>query len=216
MVREEGLTMRELILISPRCNEEKNIIGQWKHKSIFCDVVSDGRITLETKQGLVFIDFGDSESMYPFYDEEGNDFDIRNYFLYCISFSDLAFVKDFLNQTKFDKGCKLDNDHGMIIDYKDLKYTKGFFDCYSWGLDSNDVEKAHRYCTANEGLLSESTVCGCFYCLKVFAPSEIENWINDRDGKTAICPYCSIDSVLPGNRVDLSKSFLNQMHKAWF
>ena len=125
-------------------------------------------------------------------------------------------MKDFLNQTKFDKGCKLDNDHGMIIDYKDLKYTKGFFDCYSWGLDSNDVEKAHRYCTANEVLLSESTVCGCFYCLKVFVPSEIENWINDRDGKTAICPYCSIDSVLPGNRVDLSKNFLNQMHKAWF
>ena len=208
--------MRELILISPRCNEEKNIIGQWKHKSIFFYVFSDGRITLDTKQGLIFIDFGDSESMYPFYDEEGNDFDIRNYFLYCISFSDLAFVKDFLNQTKFDKGCKLDNDHGMIIDYKDLKYTKGFFDCYSWGLDSNDVEKAHRYCTANEGLLSESTVCGCFYCLKVFAPSEIENWINDRDGKTAICPYCSIDSVRPGNRVDLSKNFLHQMHKAWF
>ena len=74
--------MRELILISPRCNEEKIIIDQWKQKSIFCDVVSDGSITLETKQGLIFIDFGDSESMYPFYDEEGNDFDIRNYFLY--------------------------------------------------------------------------------------------------------------------------------------
>lgn len=82
--------------------------------------------------------------------------------------------------------------------------------------ESKDVEKAHRYCTANEGLLSESTLCGCFYCLKVFDPGEIKTWINDRDGKTAVCPYCGIDSVLPGNKVDLSEDFLRQMHNVWF
>ena len=79
-----------------------------------------------------------------------------------------------------------------------------------------DVDKAHRYCTANEDLLSESSVCGCFYCLKIFEPREIKFWIKDRDGRTATCPYCSIDSVLPGNRVDLSEEFLKQMHERWF
>ena len=208
--------MRDLILMSPRCDEEKNIIEQWKSRALFCDVVSEGRITMETPEGHLFVDFGNSESVYPLYEEDGLDFDIRNYYLYCISFSDLEFLKGFLKQTKFDENCKLDNDHGMIIDYQDLDSARGFFDYYSWGLDADDVDQAHRYCTANESLLSESSVCGCFYCLKVFDPCEIETWINDREGKTAICPYCSIDSVLPGNRVDLSEEFLKQMHKRWF
>ena len=36
----------------------------------------------------------------------------------------------------------------------------------------------------------------CFDCLKTFAYDEIVRWTDD--DQTAICPYCSIDSVLPG------------------
>ena len=207
--------MRDLILISPRCDEEKNIVEQWNDQSVFCDVVSDGRIYLETEQGHLFIDFGNSESMYSAYDEENIDFDIRKFYLYSISFSDLAVIKEFLIQTQFSDGCKLDNDHGMIIDCQDIITANGFFDCYSWGLDSDDVMMAHRFCTANESELHESGSCGCFSCLKIFQPSEIDSWINDRDGKTALCPYCFIDTVLPGNRVNLTESFLKEMNRVW-
>jgi hypothetical protein len=74
----------------------------------------------------------------------------------------------------------------------------------------------HRFCTSNEADLAVSEVCGCFYCMKIYSPSEITNWINDSDGKTAVCPHCGIDSVLPGNRVELSKDFLKKMHEVWF
>ena len=127
--------MRDLILISPRDDEEKSIIEQWKHRSLFCGVVSDGRITLQTEKGHIFIDYGDSESMYPYYEKEEIDFDIRKFYLYCISFSDLEFVKEFLMTTQFSSGCKLDNDRGMIIECKDIASAKGFFDRYSEGLE---------------------------------------------------------------------------------
>jgi hypothetical protein len=35
---------------------------------------------------------------------------------------------------------------------------------------------------------------GCFYCLKIFSPAEIEEWTLDG---CALCPHCGIDSVLP-------------------
>lgn len=43
--------------------------------------------------------------------------------------------------------------------------------------------------------LEASEACGCYFCLKIYNPNEIDEWIDDE--QTAICPYCGIDSVLP-------------------
>lgn len=40
-----------------------------------------------------------------------------------------------------------------------------------------------------------SQFVGCFYCCKTYAPSEIIEWVDSQ--KTAICPKCGIDSVVP-------------------
>ena len=48
----------------------------------------------------------------------------------------------------------------------------------------------------NREILEKSELVGCFYCLKIFNPSEIKEWIDDE--QTAICPYCGIDSVMAG------------------
>lgn len=84
--------------------------------------------------------------------------------------------------------------------------------------DDSELEAAHKYCTANEADIMESKQCGCFYCGKLFDPKEtaVEYWINDRGGRTACCPFCGIDSVLPGNRVGLSNGFLVKMNEYWF
>ena len=55
--------------------------------------------------------------------------------------------------------------------------------------------KAHDFSTGHRKRLLQDRKCGCFYCLKIFAPKEIRNWIEDVGG-TAICPYCGIDSVI--------------------
>lgn len=51
--------------------------------------------------------------------------------------------------------------------------------------------KAHEFSAGHRKRLLQDRKCGCFYCLKIFAPKEISNWIEDVGG-TAICPYCGM------------------------
>ena len=38
--------------------------------------------------------------------------------------------------------------------------------------------------------------CGCFYCLHVYAATEVIDWIDD--GETPLCPHCGVDAVMLG------------------
>lgn len=81
------------------------------------------------------------------------------------------------------------------------------------------LDNLHSKCTANHDILNNSNICGCFYCLKIFNPDEIEFWINDPAGKTALCPYCTIDSVIPESGCgdyELNTDLLKKMNKYWF
>ena len=79
-----------------------------------------------------------------------------------------------------------------------------------------DLVEAHRAARNNKADLAKSDKCGCFYCLSVYNPSEIVRWVDS--GRTAICPKCSIDSVLaPGSGWPADDAdFLEQMYKRWF
>ncbi len=61
-------------------------------------------------------------------------------------------------------------------------------------------------------------MCGCFYCLKTFPPSEIEQWTDEPNGgSTAICPKCGIDAVIgDASGYELNDQFLFAMHHWWF
>ncbi len=41
------------------------------------------------------------------------------------------------------------------------------------------IVAAHAHCTGNRGALGRSAQCGCFFCLEVFAPVEIVEWIDE-------------------------------------
>ena len=82
--------------------------------------------------------------------------------------------------------------------------------------------KAHHYSSGNKPALEKDELCGCFYCLKVFSPKEITEYIQnddvaiDKEG-TALCPYCGVDSVLPqSSGFPLTNEFLKRMHRKWF
>jgi len=80
----------------------------------------------------------------------------------------------------------------------------------------NSVVEAHEYCTNNKEGLQNDSICGCFYCLKIFPPTEITEWIEDTKG-TALCPYCGIDSVIgESSGYPITKEFLEEMQKYWF
>jgi hypothetical protein len=76
-------------------------------------------------------------------------------------------------------------------------------------------KSAHKDCGSGnnhrERVLASEKV-GCFYCLTIFAPAEIDEWT---PGGCALCPYCGIDSVLP-NSENLTPEFLQEMKRYWF
>ena len=80
---------------------------------------------------------------------------------------------------------------------------------------TEDHISAHEWSSYHRGTLRESEACGCFYCLEVFPPSEIEDWTDDDD--TALCPKCGIDSVISSvSGYPIERSFLQKMHDHWF
>lgn len=84
-------------------------------------------------------------------------------------------------------------------------------------MDNVNLDQAHRYSMNNQVEIEKSNTCGCFYCREIFAPSEIKNWINDKQWKTAQCLYCLVDSVIGDvSGYSINTKFLDAMHKEWF
>lgn len=80
----------------------------------------------------------------------------------------------------------------------------------------SDHIEAHKYSSNHKEQLSKDTKCGCFYCLTIFSPKEISDWVEDISG-TAICPYCDIDSIIgESSGYPITKEFLEEMKKYWF
>ena len=64
----------------------------------------------------------------------------------------------------------------------------------------NDTEKVIRnHATElshnNADEIHDFTVCGCYFCLAEFKGKYIHEYVDD--GKTVLCPYCGVDSVIP-------------------
>src|SRR5690242_9430689 len=84
------------------------------------------------------------------------------------------------------------------------------------------LSAAHAHCALHRAEVERSEVCGCFYCEAIYPPSEIAQWIQDRNvvrnatGETAICPRCGIDSVIgSASGYPIDSAFLKQMHARW-
>lgn len=57
--------------------------------------------------------------------------------------------------------------------------------------------------------IEEVGIASCYYCFKTFKAKKIKEWADK--GETAICPYCYIDSVVPGI---FQKEILKQWYEA--
>lgn len=79
-----------------------------------------------------------------------------------------------------------------------------------------DFIEAHKFSSNHKAELEKDDNCGCFYCLEIFNPKEIEEWIEDKTG-TAVCPYCGIDSIIgESSGYPLTLEFLQKMKRYWF
>ncbi len=87
-------------------------------------------------------------------------------------------------------------------------------------MDTEPHILAHERSIFHKSEIISSEICGCFYCLETFPPSEIEEW-TDQDfedkEETALCPKCGIDSVIgSASGFPITKEFLLRMHNHWF
>lgn len=71
----------------------------------------------------------------------------------------------------------------------------------------------------NRNRIMKSTQCGCYHCIRTFAPDQIIEWWDvDRlgIGQTAVCPYCGVDSVIGDIETQITKELLFDMREYWF
>ena len=69
----------------------------------------------------------------------------------------------------------------------------------------------------NFAAIKQSKTCGCFHCKKIFNASKVIDFVTERDGqKTALCPYCGIDSVIQDYNVEVTPEMLDKMYSEWF
>lgn len=80
---------------------------------------------------------------------------------------------------------------------------------------SCDLIDAHRFSSSHRAQLPKDQSCGCFFCLSIFDPKEIDTWLEPE--ATAICPYCGVDTII-GRSSDypITKEFLQKMRELWF
>jgi hypothetical protein len=79
------------------------------------------------------------------------------------------------------------------------------------------VIPAHDHCFHNRKELEASQICGCCYCLSIFKPNEIHEWLDHEAPGTAFCPKCSIDAVIGDKSgFPITEKFLKQMNEHWF
>jgi hypothetical protein len=78
-----------------------------------------------------------------------------------------------------------------------------------------DRELAHKHSSKHRVEILSSLACGCFYCLSIYPPSDVVEWIDE--DQTAICPECDIDSVIgDASGYPITAEFLTSMKKQWF
>ena len=79
-----------------------------------------------------------------------------------------------------------------------------------------DFVLAHNHSSKHRAEVEASDMCGCFFCLNMFSPTEIVDWLKEGDG-TALCPRCGIDSVIGSQSgYSITDSFLRKMNRYWF
>jgi hypothetical protein len=77
------------------------------------------------------------------------------------------------------------------------------------------LRAAIKFATSNEQALKESAYAGCYYCLRIYPSSEVTQFLEVE--RTALCPKCGIDSVLPSNSpYELTVDTLKELNKFWF
>jgi uncharacterized paraquat-inducible protein A len=78
----------------------------------------------------------------------------------------------------------------------------------------SDIAFAPMSAMNNRKEVAASETVGCYHCLAIYSGKEVVQFTDD--GKTALCPKCNHDCVLPSSKnYDLTPRFLKEIHEFW-
>ena len=73
---------------------------------------------------------------------------------------------------------------------------------------SDFLKQAHKGCSRHKQEITESSLCGCFYCLETFSPKEIMDWIEQDEKLMKVLSSYNIPlekfrwrSIVKGNKL---------------
>lgn len=82
-------------------------------------------------------------------------------------------------------------------------------------MDIEKIKKSIDFVTSNEDKIKKAKMAACYYCCEVYSVNEVTEFLEDE--KTAFCPKCGVDSVLPDNAgYDFDQQTLIELHNYWF
>ncbi len=88
-------------------------------------------------------------------------------------------------------------------------------------MSRTQARAAHKFSSNHKPELEKGRLCGCFYCLRIYSPSEIKEWLVEETAidwrGTALCPYCDVDSVIgESSGYPITREFMEEMHQVWY
>ena len=72
------------------------------------------------------------------------------------------------------------------------------------------INLAPKYAFHNAEEIKKSKRVGCWHCQKLYAATEIRQYTDN--GKTAICPFCGTDAVLPDSDLSVDMKLLENVN----
>jgi hypothetical protein len=53
-------------------------------------------------------------------------------------------------------------------------------------MEEKQLKEAYKFSSNNRNLLGRDSHCACFYCLKIFSPTEINEWTDEESTAIAL------------------------------
>lgn len=81
---------------------------------------------------------------------------------------------------------------------------------------NNELIELLKLTTKTKENLIKSGTVGCYSCTSIYKYKEIDVFVNY--GKTALCPYCGVDAVIPLAKFtpDQQGIILNELNRKFF
>lgn len=78
-------------------------------------------------------------------------------------------------------------------------------------MENDELLELHKKSIHNKEEFLKQGNGGCFFCFETVDYAQVDEWWDK--GTTAVCPYCSIDSIIPGLT---DKNILEKLFERWF